>query len=108
MSNETTKRKNKTQPRPYRQVEEVTHGQGLAEIVEYQSPLGARHHVFSLGRCFEAMTTGKRETSKYILPDSAADLKAVIDKAEARCRELDSGESPTQKQNGVNTTAQFS
>jgi len=108
MSDQPVKRKNKTQPRPYRKVCEVTHGEGLAEIVEYQSPFGARHHVFSLERCFEAMTTGKRETSKYILPDSAADLKAVIDKAEARCRELDGSGTHRGQNNGVAAAADIS
>ena len=88
--------------RPYKKVTTLRFGSAIAEIIQYQAPLGLTRHLYRPKRVFEVMTTGKEDDSELIAPDTTDDLISVSQKAKAYCEALDRGEEPAEHEGRVN------
>ncbi len=67
-------------PRPYKKVTTLRFGNAVAEIIQYQAPLGLTKHLYRPKRVFEVMTTGKEDDSELIAPETTEDLISVSKK----------------------------
>ena len=88
--------------RPYKKVTTLRYGSAIAEIIQYQAPLGLNRHLYRPKRVFEVMTTGKEDDSELIAPETTDDLISVSNKAKAYCEALDRGEDPAGREGRVN------
>ncbi len=103
MSEKQAPRKKATgTPRPYKTITTVRYGSAIAEIIQYQAPLGLTKHLYRPKRVFEVMTTGKEHDSELIAPETTDDLISVSQKAKAYCEALDRGEEPAEHEGRVN------
>ena len=103
MSEKPAPRKKATgTPRPYKKVTTLRYGGAIAEIIQYQAPLGLTRHLYRPKRLFEVMTTGKEDDSELIAPETTDDLISVSKKAKEYCEALDRGEEPAGREGRVN------
>ncbi len=103
MSDKTAPKKKATgTPRPQKTVDWVRSGTAIAEIVQYQAPLGITKHLYRPKRVYEVMTTGKEDNSELIAPETTDDLIAVSKKAKAYCEALERGQEPAKHERPVN------